>query len=93
MNIYLQIKTIIFSFIFGFGLSFVISLFYKFIYSNNKFVQIIFSLLLVLLFTLLYFLLLKKINNAIFHVYEILSLIWGYGLELFITGHIAKRKK
>ena len=93
MNINLQIKTIIFSFVFGFLFSFIISLFYKFIYSNKKIIQIIFSLVLVLSSTLLYFFLLKRLNTAIFHIYEILSLIVGYSLELILIGRIAKMKK
>lgn len=93
MNIYLQIKTIIFSFLFGFCLSFIISLFYKFIHSNKRIVQMIFSLSLVMISTLLYFFMLKELNNAIFHIYEILSLILGYSLELVLVGCLAKRKK
>lgn len=93
MNIYLQIKTLIISFLFGFLFSFFLGFFYCLLYSKSKILQIITSLTIVLSATLLYFLILKKINNAVFHIYEVLSLILGYSLENLIGTRIAKRNK
>ena len=91
MNIILQIKSLSFSFIFGFIFAFIIGLFYKLIYNKNKFFRLISSLILVLLGVIVYFLILKKINNAIFHVYEVLSIIVGYTLEIVINTYIVKK--
>ena len=93
MNITLQIKTLIFSFLFGFFFSLVISFFYRLLYSNKRFIQIITSLFLVISAVFIYFFILKKINNAVFHIYEILSIILGYSLDSLLIRKIAKRNK
>lgn len=93
MNIVIQIKTILFSLLYGFFFSFLIGLNHRFLYHKNPFVRFLISILLVLLATLIYFFLLKRINSAIFHIYEILSIIGGYLLEVMLFGLIAKKKK
>ena len=93
MGIILQFKTIIFSIVFGFVFSFFIGLNYKYIVGDKKIFSFILSFLLVLVFTLLYFIILKYINYAIFHYYEILSIIFGFLLENFIYRIVEKRVK
>lgn len=92
MNIVLQIISLIFSFLFGFSFALVIGLFYRLIYSKKKIVCLISSLILVLFAVAIYFIGLRKINNAIFHIYEIISIVVGYALESLISLKIAKRK-
>lgn len=93
MNIVLQIKSLGFSFLFGLGFATTISFFYRLLYHKRVIIQIFTSLFLVLIGVFVYFLGLKQINNAIFHIYEIFGIIVGYSLETIISGKIAKRKK
>lgn len=93
MNIILQIKSLAFSFLFGFFFAFFISFFYKLIYNKSNLVRLISSLILVLSGTFLYFIILNKINNAIFHIYEILSIILGYIVEILLNSYIVKLRK
>lgn len=93
MNIILQIKSLAFSFLFGFFFAFFISFFYKLIYNKSNLVRLVSSLILVLSGTLAYFVILKKINNAIFHIYEILSIILGYTMEILLNSYIVKLRK
>ena len=91
MNIKLQIITLIVSFFYGIFFSFFLSLNYKFIYSDKKIIKIIISFLVVIINVLLYFIILRKINYGIFHIYEIFSLILGFLLENWLSGIIAKK--
>lgn len=92
MDIELQIKSLIFSFIFGFLFAFVISFFYKLIYSKNKIIRLLASLILVFVGVIIYFVCLRKINDATFHIYEILSIIVGYSLETILINRTCKKK-
>lgn len=93
MNIYIQIKTIVYSVLFGFFFSFFISLNHRFLYHKNHVVRFLVSITIVILATIIYFLILKRINYGIFHIYEIFSIIGGYTLELLLSRIIAKKKK
>lgn len=93
MNIKLQIITLIFSFFYGVFFSFFLSLNYKVIYNDKKVFKIISSLFFVIVCVLLYFIILRKINNGIFHIYEILMIILGVIIENLIVGFIANKKK
>ena len=90
MNIKLQIITLLFSFLYGIFFSFFLSLNYKFIYSDKKVFKIIISFLVVIISVLIYFIILKKINSGIFHIYEILCIILGFIFDNWIRGVIAK---
>lgn len=93
MTIGLQIKSLLFSFLFGFVAAFFIGCLYYFLYHNKKIIQIITSFVVVLILIIIYFIILKAINNAIFHIYEIFSIILGYIVEMLMSGAIAKGKK
>jgi len=93
MNIKLQIITLVVSFFYGIFFSFFLSLNYKFIYSDKKIFKTIISFLVVIINALLYFIILRKINYGIFHIYEILALILGFIIENWISTIIAKRIK
>lgn len=93
MNIKLQIITLLISFFYGIFFSFFLSLNYKFIYSDKKIVKTIVSFLVVIISVLLYFIILRKINYGVFHIYEILSLILGFIIENWLNSIIAKRFK
>lgn len=93
MNIKLQIITLVVSFFYGIFFSIFLSLNYKFIYSDKRIVKTIVSFLVVIISVLLYFIILRKINYGIFHIYEILALIMGFIIENWLNGIIAKRFK
>ena len=93
MNIRIQIITLLLSFIYGIFFSFFLSLNYKFIYGDKKFFKIIISFLIVIVNVLLYFIILKKINNGIFHIYEVISLSLGFIIENWLSSIIAKGAK
>ena len=91
MDIRTQIITIFVSFIFGIIFSLQLSLTYKYLYSNKKIFKVIFSFLIVLVNTLLYFILLKKFNDGILHVYGIIFIIIGFIAEIFVKSFIVKK--
>lgn len=93
MSIIVQIKTILFSILFGIIFSVVIGLNYKYICGTKKILSFILTFMLVLVFTLLYFICLKYINFGIFHYYEILSIIFGFIVENLFYRIVEKKIK
>jgi len=91
MDITVQIKTIIFSFAFGFLFSLFLHFNYKYIV-GRKLLSLVFTLLFVFVFTLLFFICLQFINNGIFHYYEIICIAIGFTLEslLFVEKKFKK---
>ena len=87
MTLETQIKLILFSFCFGIFFHIFLTINYKFIYSCNRIVRIISSFLFVLLNVLLYFILLNKINNGIFHIYSLLIILLTYILIEKLKKH------
>lgn len=81
MNIVLQIKTIVFSFLYGVFFSIMLGFNYKYIVGSRKLFSFFLSFLFVLVNVLLYFIILKKINFGVFHYYEILFIILGFVFE------------
>ena len=89
----IQLKLILFSFIVGFLFSISVECFNKKIKSENKKIKIILSLLLVFVFTLIYFIGIKKICYAIFHIYSILFTFIGFIFYDILIMIIAKQSK
>lgn len=85
-----QIKLIVFSFIFGFLFSFTLEYFNKLTFKLNSALKVILSFFFILVATFIYFVGIKKIANAIFHIYSILSIVLGFSLYDFIMMAIAK---
>ena len=92
MNIKIQIKTIIFSIIFGIIFSSIIDINYKFL-TKNKIINILTTLILILSATLIYFIILRKINYGIFHQYEIICIGIGYIIEHLLKHLVEKKTK
>lgn len=86
INLSIQIKMIIFSVLYGITLYFFLNTFKKIIYNKNKKVKIIFTISFFLVNSVLYFLILKKINNAILDRNLLIMLIIG----LYIGRSIRK---
>ena len=87
MSLLIQIKLILFSFVFGIFFNIFLNINCKFIYSYNKLLKIISSLLFVLINVLLYFIILNKINNGIFHIYSIFIIFLTYILIERLKKH------
>ena len=89
----LQFKLIIFSFIFGFLFSAALEGFNKVIKKYSTFVEILLSFIFILFMTFIYFIGIQKISNAIFHIYSILSIVLGFIFYDIIIKIIANNNK
>lgn len=87
MSLQVQIQSLIFSFIFGLFFSCLLNLNYHYLMHDKIGFRIVTNILFVLDMVLLYFILLKLINNGILHVYFFICLFLG-----FLLG-ISKTKK
>lgn len=89
----LQFKLIIFSFIFGFLFSALLDVFNSKIKKFSKTVEVIFSFLLIVFMSLIYFIGIQKIGNAIFHIYSIISIVVGFVVYDILIKIIANTNK
>ena len=93
ISLTIQFKLIIFSFIFGFLFSAFLDWFNSKIFKYKNYIKIILSIFTILLIAYIYFLGLQSIGYAIFHIYAILSVIFGYVLYDVIINLIANNNK
>lgn len=88
MTLQLQLFSLTFSFFFGAFFSFLLKVNYRFIYNSSRLVQCFFTFGFVLLFTIIYFIGLEKINYGILHAYYFIMIILGviaqHRIEKFI---------
>ena len=91
MNLNIQILSVIFSFSFGIIFAYIYNLNYNFIYFTSLRYKIVINLLLVLNFFLIYFILLKNINEGVVHIYLVLIFLGGF--ILFYNKNIILRNK
>lgn len=89
IDLTIQFKLIIFSFIFGFLFSLLLESFNKLIKKQSIFVEILSSFIFVSFMTYIYFIGIQKIGNAIFHIYSIISIIIGFILYDILIKIIA----
>ena len=78
MDLRIQIVSLFFSFVFGIIFSICTNLNYRFLFTKNIYFKVIITFVYILDFTLLYFLLIQKINNCIIHIYFFLMIGIGY---------------
>lgn len=78
ISLSIQLKLIIFSFIFGFFFSLLIEWFNKISKNYKNYLKIVLSFILIFIMSLIYFIGCQKISNAIFHIYNILCIVIGY---------------
>lgn len=93
MNLKTQVALIVFSFFYGFFFSIFLNINYKFIYSSNQFIKFLSSFLVIIISVLVYFVSIKKINNAILHPYSIIMVIFGFFVDICMNRIIAKKLK
>ena len=90
IDLNIQFKLIIFSFIFGFLFSSFLDWFNKVTKNLKSYLKIITSLIVIIVLTFVYFIGIEKIGYAIFHIYEILSITVGFVIYDLIIKLIAK---
>ena len=80
ISLNIQLKLIIFSFIFGFFFSVLIDWFNYKIIVKKKILKLILSFFLVFFMSIIYFIGIQKIGNTILHFYSIFCIIIGFTL-------------
>lgn len=93
IDLNLQFKLIIFSFIFGFLFSASLEVFNKIIKKYSSIIEIILSFIFIFLMSFIYFIGIQNISNAIFHMYSILSIIVGFVFYDILIKIIANNNK
>ena len=84
MRLDMQIKSLIISFLYGIIISYLIKVNYKYLFSKKIVLKIIVTSLFVLDLFLAYFLILKMVNNGIFHLYFFIVCLIGYMLGNYL---------
>ena len=93
MSLVEQVVSLIFSFIYGGVLSVLYNFNYNILFYKNRVVKIIFNILFVFDLVLIYFLVMRKRNNAIIHPYFYLFIILGFFTFFNITKRFRKLVK
>ena len=88
MSLKIQIISSLFSFVFGFTFSTFLTLNGKIIYNKYKVIKIIGSFFIVLSSTLIYFIILNKINYSMFHPYHLIMISLGFALHSLIRNKL-----
>ncbi|MDD4733456.1 MAG: hypothetical protein PHU05_01195 [Bacilli bacterium] len=78
MDLKTQIIVLIFSFVYGILFSILVNLSYKLICNFKKVFRILYTFVFVLINSLVYFFVLKLINDAILHYYSLIVIIFGF---------------
>ncbi len=89
----IQLKSIAFSFLYGIIFSFLTSMNYKYIYNTKGAIKIIINILFVVNNTIIYFFILKLINDGIIHYYFIIFLVIGFFCVNKLSNKIFKVDK
>ena len=93
MNLYIQLLSLLYSFLFGIFLYFI---FNKLNYLLNKvrvFLRWVLSFIIIIVLALLYFLGLLYINYGYLHFYFLLTILVGYIIMSFFTTYWFTHKK
>lgn len=96
MNLDIQIKTLLFSFAYGIFFGLLVVIFNRLLYHKNAVIKIACTFVMTIGLAIIYFILLKKLNEAIIHPYFLLMFILGFSLESYlrrIIKYIAKKIK
>ena len=78
MDLITQLKSLLVSFVCGVCFSYLIRIQYRYLFESKLYIKISLTFLLVLDSFLIYFLLLRIINNGVFNYYFGIMLILGY---------------
>lgn len=78
ISLSIQLKLIIFSFIFGFFFSVLIEWYNNKVKKYKSLLKIFLSFIIIFLMAAIYFIGIQKISNSILHIYNILCIVLGY---------------
>lgn len=78
MNLEIQIQSLIYSLLFGLFLSFTFNINYKYLFSFNRIIKFIFTPIFAIIHTLIYFFILKQINDGILNYYFLILFFIGF---------------
>lgn len=92
MTLKIQIYSLCFSFLYGMVIYYIFLINDKFLYSGKIGYRISISLFLIIDISLLYFIILKYINDGILHFYFLLCILTGYTFSMFMRKFICKKK-
>ena len=92
MILKIQIFSLLYSFIYGIIFYILLEVNQKLLYEGKIVYRIIISFLFVIFISLLYFLILIKINNGILHLYFFLTMFTGYLLSFVIYKKLIVKK-
>lgn len=90
MELSIQLQALTVSFVYGILFSYLIKIQYRYLFESKLYYKILITTLFIFDNCLLYFLILRMINNAMFHIYFLLLIILGY---LFGAKLLKTRKK
>ena len=90
IELVIQIKLIVFSFIFGFIFSHVLESFNNLIAKYSNIIKLTLSFILISFCTFVYFVGIYKVGYALFHIYSILSIICGFIFYDILVKYIFK---
>ena len=88
MDLFTQIKVLLFSFSYGVLFYYLVKIQKNLLFNSKTIIKIILSSLLIFNSIMIYYFLLVFLNNGIFHIYFIFSIILG-----FISGNKLLTKK
>jgi len=91
MNLKIQVFSLVFSFFFGIFFSFLMNLHYQFLFFKKKWVQIFFTFLFLFDMALLYFLILRIINEGVIHIYFYIMLFFGFYFSFPLLKKMRKK--
>ena len=74
----IQIKSLLFSFVYGVIFYFLLELFNRISKKMNLFLKILLSFMFILFVSIIYFLCLLYVNNGVVHIYFLISILVGY---------------
>ncbi len=93
MTLSIQITTSLFSFLYGIIFYLFLKLNSKMIYNSNKTIKHLGTMLVITITMMIYFLILKKLNDALFHPYHLILIVTGYYLTYYLYQKIVKHLK
>lgn len=94
MLLKIQIYSLIYSFLYGCFFAGIIKINYKIVYNSNMVLKVIGSFLFILFNVILYFIVLKYINNGILHFHFFICIWCGYYVcNLIFDKFIVKNSK
>lgn len=93
MELHVQLLSFGVSFCYGIFFYLLLELNSRFLYSSSMIVKILVSFLFVLFHTLLYFVILMRINHGYVHIYFLICILLGYFVCKVVYKKIVKSKR